>query len=100
MMKGITVFFSIAFCAVFVYAFFGIGKYVVTFSQVFRNAIVFTVQNLLLTIVQIILLLLIALATYLANILAFPVWVLLLYLMAKIYVRIFRQTAPGGDEHL
>lgn len=97
-MKGITVFFAIAFCVMFVYVFFDIGKYVVTFPQVFRNAIVFAVQNPFLTIIQMVLLLLIALATYLANILAFPVWVLLLYLMAKIYARIFRQTAPGVGE--
>lgn len=99
-MKGITAFLTTSFCIAIAYAFFCIAKYVVTFSQVFRNALVLAVQNPFRTIVQIALLMLIALSSYLANILAFPIWVLLLYLMAINYVDIFLRTTPEVENNV
>lgn len=91
-LKGITVFFGIAWLCAFSYVFSGIARYVVSLPQAFRNSLVLTVQNPGYTIILLALYLCSFAAIYLAGILAFPILVLILYWLAKVYVRVFDRT--------
>lgn len=92
LLRGITVVFAIVWLCAFSYAFSGIARYVVTLPQVFRNCLVLTVQHPGYTVLILLLHLGCAAAVYLAGILSFPVLILLLYWMTKIYLRVFDTT--------
>lgn len=98
-MRGITVFFAVVLCSVSVFTFAGIAKFVVTLGQAFRNALIFAVKHPGFTLLQLLLLALLVVSVHMANLFAFPVVVLILYLMAKIYVRIFGKFTGEETAH-
>lgn len=94
-LKGITVFFGIVWLCAFAYSFAGISRYVVTVSQVFRNCLILTVQNPGYTVLILALHIVCVVAVYLMEILAFPVLIILLYWLAKVYMRVFDAAEKG-----
>ena len=91
--QWITILFLILYTCVLVYLFAGIAKFVVTLRQAFQNAFLFAAKYMLQTFLLLLLLAVMILAVYIANILAFPVLVLCLYLMGATLRSVF-------DRHL
>ena len=83
-MQGVTVFCTALYLSMLVYAFAGLARYVVTFRQVFRNALIWTVKKAHWTLVLLVLWAALIFSVYLAWIWAFPAVALLLYLQAMV----------------
>lgn len=90
-LKSITIVFAIAWLCAFSYAFSGIARYVVSLPQVFRNCLTLSVQNPGYTVLIAALYVVVFVTIYLAGILAFPAWFVILYWLAKLYIRVFER---------
>ena len=90
-LRSITVIFGIIWLCVFSYAFSGIARYVVSLTQVFRNCLTLSVQNPGHTVLIAALYVAVLATIYLAGVLAFPAWFVILYWLAKLYIRVFER---------
>lgn len=105
-MQGVTIGCGLLYFGVLLYVFAGIAKYVVTWKQAIRNAMLWMVKKPLHTIGILVINAAILFSCYLAWFWAFPVVVLLLYLQAMVINSAFgikRIKAPkpnGGEEEI
>lgn len=105
-MQGVTVGCAALYASVSLYVFPGIAKYVVTWKQAIRNALIWTVKKPLHTAGILVINAAIVFCCYLAWIWAFPVVVALLYVQAMVinsafgFKRIKAPKAPGGEEEI
>lgn len=86
----VSVFFTAAYACVWVYLFAGIGKFVVTLRQAFRNACLFALGNMGWTLCLILLTVLMLVLFWFFHIGAFPVYALILYIRGGILSRVFQ----------
>lgn len=83
-MQGVTVFCTVLYLSMLVYTYAGLARYVVTFKQALRNALIWTLKKAHWTICLLLLWAAITLCAYLAWIWAFPFVAALLYLQARV----------------
>ena len=105
-MQGLTIGCGLLYACVVLYVFAGISKYVVTWKQAIRNALVWTVKKPLHTVGLLVINAAIVFACYMAWIWAFPVVVALLYLQAMVinsafgFKRMPSVKPNGGEEEI
>lgn len=98
LLRGMTCFFLLLYAFLSVYLYAGIAKFEASFAQAFHNALVFAFTNLLKTLAQVLLLLVMFASVYFLGIFAFPVVVIGGYLQARLCRRAFAPYLPKDPD--